>query len=206
MAGIINAASKGTYKNQSGQEWVYYQDLNTTSIFYIMPRPRIAQPQGYPQFHLTEYTNDQSQFVSALCQITTELAPAPNDIQAAIAGLLRNAGVADPVYQAMPFQDLGDDPDRNRAYLNYADAAGTVSRTIGVVPSLSGTESTIFNITNMTQAEVQFFKSYFGGNGQSGTISIVYQLTAVAFMGGIQSQVQFDAQAAYNYQRTYKWV
>lgn len=213
MAGIINAASKGSYTDNTGQIWIYYQDQDTSnSVFYIMPKPVMLQrPDGSPQFYLTEYTDNQGNFVAGSCQISTELAPVSSDVQTAVAELLRASGITSPSYQSMPFQDLTpiNSPDLNCAYLKFSDVAGTVSRTISVIPSLSTAgivEEAIFNITSMTQAEVQFFKDYFGGNTQAGTVEISYQLTAIAAMSGIQVQVQFNSQAAYDYQRTYAWV
>jgi hypothetical protein len=204
-SGIINAASRGEYKDPSNYTWVYFQDSESPNVFYVLPTPQIAVKQGYPQFHLTEYVDSQEQFVSALCQITTELIPPSAVVQSAIAKILEGKGVSDPTYQAMPFQDLGDG-QRNQAYLNYANAAGTVSRTVNTTPSLSGNETAIFNITNMLQPEVQFFKDYFGGNEAAGIVNLVYQLTVIAHMDGITAEVSFDAQAAYEYQRTFKWV
>lgn len=212
MAGVINAASKGSYTDSTGQSWIYYQDQDTNAVFYIMPKPVMVQNQdGSPQFSLTEYTDNQGNFVAGSCKIITELAPVSSDVQTAVAGILRNSGIANPTYQAMPFLDStpSGSPDPNCASLKFSDAAGTVSRTITVVPSLSTAgvvEEAIFNITSMTRAEVQFFKNYFGGNAEAGTVEITYQLTATAAMGGIQVQVTFDAQAAFEYQRTYAWV
>lgn len=206
MPGIIDAASKGQYTDASEYRWVYYQDTDTPAIFYVMPTPEIASGHGQQRFHLTEYVDHQQQFVSGSCQITTHLAPVPYEVQTAIAQILTGKGVANPLYQEMPFVDTGDGPERNQAYLNYASADGKVSRTINTIPSLSGDETAVFNIPNMSESEVRFFQAYFGGDVTAGVVQVVYHLTATAHMEGVTVQVHFDAQAAFEYQRTYKWV
>ena len=206
MSGIINAASKNSYKDPNSNLWEYYQDNEDASIFYVMPRPQLAISRGAPQFHLEEYVDDDGDFVAGLCQLTTSLAPVPDDVQSAIARKLSDAGVSNPQYQAMPFQSLGDGVERNRAYLNFASADGMVSRNVQTIPSLSGSQNAVFDVTNMSKSEVAFFKDYFGGNTAAGSMQIVYQLTLIAHLGGVTAKVQFDAKAAYDYQRTYKWV
>ena len=206
MSGIINAATKSVYTDPSGYKWVYYQDNEIPSIFYVMPTPQIAVGKGQPLFHLTEYVDDKNQFVAGLCQITTSLAPPSLDVQHEIQKALEAKGVTNPIYQAMPFQSLGTGIERNRAYLNFASASGMVSRTVSVTPSLSGSQNAIFDITDLSQMEVAFFKAYFGGDTAAGTVQIIYQLTLTAHMQGVTAQVHFNAQAAFDYQRTYKWV
>ncbi|MBO2011919.1 hypothetical protein [Hymenobacter negativus] len=205
MAGIINAASQGTY-SEAGVDWTYFQDIDDSSIFYIVPVPTLAMQSGAPQFHLTEYVDKTGQFISAQCQLTTILAvPAP--IILAVKTLLQNKGVANPQYQAMNFIDIpqgGVDP--NRASLNYADAGGTVSGTVQTLPSLSGSQTAVFTVSDMPPAAVALFKAWFGGNTAAGLVNVVYRLTAWARLGNITAQVHFDSQAAYTYQRTFKWV
>ncbi len=205
MAGIINAASQGTYSD-AGVNWTYFQDQDDSSIFYIVPVPVLAVQSGAPQFHLTEYVDKAGQFLSAQCQLTTILAvPAP--VMLEVKALLQSQGVADARYQAMNFIDIpqgGVDP--NRAALNYADAGGTVSGTVQTMPSLSGSQTAVFTVSNMSAAAVTLFKAYFSGNPTVGLVDVVYRLTVWARLGNITAQVHFDAQAAYTYQRTFKWV
>ncbi len=205
MAGIINAASQGTY-SEAGVDWTYFQDQDEPDIFYIVPVPVLAVQSGAPQFHLTEYVDKAGQFLSAQCQLTTILA-VPANITLAVRTLLQGRGVANPRYQAMNFIDIpqgGVDP--NRASLNYADAGGTVSGTVQTMPSLSGSQTAVFTLSNMSAAAVALFKAYFGGNPAAGLVGVVYRLTVWARLGNITAQVHFDAQAAYAYQRTFKWV
>lgn len=207
MAGIINAATQASYTDPSGVTWTYFQDNDSTSIFYITPVPAFAVQSGAPQFHLTEYNDTGGNFISAQCQLTTVLT-VPNSVIQAVQTALEQAGVSSPTYQAMDFIDIaqGDISDPNQAFLNYADAAGTISNTVQTIPSLSGSQTAIFNITNMRESEVSFFKAYFGGDASVGTVQVVYRLTVIARLGEVTASVQFDAQAAYEYQRTFKWV
>jgi hypothetical protein len=207
MAGIINAATQATYKDLAGVIWTYFQDNDNPSTFYVTPVPAFATQSGVPQFHLTEYVDGQGNFLSAQCQVTTVLAVPAAVIQSVQAALAQK-GVPSPTYQAMDFIDIsqGGIDDPNQAFLNFADAAGTVSRTVQTVPSLSASQIAIFNINDMRQGEVNFFKAYFGGSPGVGTVQVVYRLTVIARLGEVTVQVKFDAQAAYDYQRTFKWV
>jgi hypothetical protein len=119
--------------------------------------------------------------------------------------------VASPRYQAMPFIDVtsGGQPrevDPNQAFLSYADAAGTVSRTLQTTPSLSGSQLAVFVIGGMNEDEVAFFKAYFGGTAVAGTVEVSYKLTVWALLHGVSARVRFNSQAAFKYQRTFKWV
>ncbi|WP_437593528.1 hypothetical protein [Sorangium sp. So ce1000] len=207
MAGVINAATEATYTDLSGVTWTYFQDNDNASIFYVMPVPAFLVQDGVPQFHLTEYLDDHGNFLSAQCRLTTILAVPPVVIQA-VQDALEHNGVSSPTYQAMSFVDIGRGgaADPNQAFLNIADAAGTVSRTVQAVPSLSGSQIAIFNLTELREGEVRFVKAYFGGRPGVGSVQVVYRLTFIARLGEVTARVQFDAQAAYNYQRTFKWV
>lgn len=206
MTGVLNITTQATYTDHAGVTWTYFQDNDTPNIFYITPVPAFALQNGLPQFHLTEYRDAQNNFVSAQCQMTTMLSVPSATIQA-VQALLQQSGVSSPNYQAMDYLDIvTNNVDPNQASLHYADMGGTISRTVQTIPSLSGSQTAIFNINNMTQNEVNFFKAYFGGTANVGTIRVVYQLTVWAHMDDVTARVQFDSQAAYTYQRTFKWV
>ncbi|MCC3158259.1 hypothetical protein LJ737_13505 [Hymenobacter sp. 15J16-1T3B] len=205
MAGILNAASQGTYP-LAGANWTYFQDQDDSNIFYIVPVPTLAVQSSVPQFRLTEYLDTAKQLISAQCQLTTMLVVPPEVIRG-VQAQLKQQGVAAPTYQAMPFIDVvqeGVSP--SQATLHYADADGTVSGTVQTTPSLSGSQTAVFNISNMLPSAVNLFKAYFGGDATAGVVEVVYRLTVWARLGAITAQVQFDAQAAYTYQRTFKWV
>lgn len=206
MAGIINAATQATYTDPAGVAWTYFQDNDNSNIFYITPVPAFAAQGGFPQFHLTEYADGDGNFISAHCQLVTILT-VPNAVIEAVRAALKQKGVSSPDYQAIDFIDIAQGSvDPNQAFLNYADAGGTISRTIHTVPSLSGSQTAIFNINNMRESEASFFKAYFGGDASAGTIEVVYRLTVIARLGAVTARIQFDAQAAYKYQRTFEWV
>lgn len=204
MAGIIDAATRGVYIAVDGTQWTYFQDVASPATFYVVGRPTIAIQNGIPAFHLTTYTT-QGAFVSALLQLTTALAPPPLPVQQGIADVLAKK-VTSPTYQAMPYVDLGTGVERNRAYLSYASADGSVSRTTSTTPSLSGAETAVFEVPNLTASEVAFLTRYFSGDLQGGTVEVAYELTVVARLGGVTARVQFNASSAYEYERTFKWV
>lgn len=206
MSGILNAASQGTYADPAGQAWTYFQDHDDASTYYVVPVPQLSVQGGAPQFHLTEYCNPAGEVVSARCQLTTVLA-VPPAVVLAVASQLQKQGVPSPRYQALPFIDVvqgGVDP--NQATLSYADAAGTVSGSVQTLPSLSNSQTAVFTLNNLPASAVALFKGYFGGNPAAGAVQVVYRLTAWARLGAITAQVQFDTQAAYQYQRTFAWV
>jgi hypothetical protein len=206
MPGILNAATQADYADPQGQIWTYFQDLDDASIYYVVQAPGLKLANGAPQFHLTEYVDGQGAFVSGLCQLATALQTPPASVTAAIESALQGKGVASPVYQAMPYADLGSGPQRNWAHLAYADATGVVSRSVSAIPSLSGDQQALFEIPDLTAAEARFFRAYFSGAADAGTVEVSYRLTVTAHMAGVTARVQFDAQKAYEYQRTFKWV
>lgn len=206
MAGVVNLASEATYTDSAGVTWTYYQENDAPSTFYVMPVPVLATQNGLPQFHLTEYVDGAGNFLSAQCRVTTVLT-VPQSVIQAVQTALQQQGVPSPSYQAMPFIDITDGGvDPNQAFLNWADAGGRVSGTAQTVPSLSGSQTAIFTIDNLTLSESDFWKAYFGGADGVGSVQVVYQLTAIARIGAVTARVQFDAQAAYRYQRTFAWV
>jgi hypothetical protein len=126
-----------------------------------------------------------------------------------VTAALQQKGVAAPRAQAMPFvdADAGDGAaDPNRATFSYADAAGTLSGSVQAVPSLSGSQTAVFHVDDLPNNESRFFKAYFAGQTAAGTVQVVYRLTAWARLGPVTARVRFDAQAAFDYQRTYRWV
>lgn len=206
MTGMLNAASQAAYTDSTNTVWSYFQDADQPSTFYVTPRPAFAIANGIPQFHLTTYLDAQNKFVSALAQITTMLV-VPDTVVQGVTRALVAKGVTGPAYQAMPFIDVATGAvDPNQAYLNFADTAGIVSRTAETMPSLSGSQTAVFTVDYLTESEAQMLTAYFAGKPSAGTVQVVYQLTVWARLGGVTAQVKFDAQAAYEYQRTYKWV
>ncbi|BAZ36680.1 hypothetical protein NIES4101_26000 (plasmid) [Calothrix sp. NIES-4101] len=207
MVGTINLAMQATYTDNTGVLWTYFQDNDAPSVYYIVPRPVFSIPQnGVAQFHLTEWVDGNGEFLSAQCQLATMLT-VPDAVIQAVGSALQQKGVAEPNYQAINFLDITKDGvDPNQAFLNYADAGGMFSRTVATTPSLSGNQTAAFNLSSLTQSEVNFFKAYFSGATNAGSVQVSYQLTALARLGTITARVQFDSQAAFNYQRTYKWV
>lgn len=206
MTGILDAASQASYTDSANTVWAYFQDADTPSTYYVAPKPAFSVVNGLPRFHLTEYVDSGGKYLSALGQVTTILA-VPDTVIKAVGTALRQKGVASPGYQAMPYIDVpsgGVDP--NLAFLSYADKAGIISRTVQATPALSGSQQATFSIDYMSHAEASFLKAFFGGDATAGTVQVVYQLTAWARLGAVSAHVHFDAQAAYNYQRTYKWV
>ncbi|HEY1177438.1 MAG TPA: hypothetical protein VGF17_14875 [Phytomonospora sp.] len=206
MTRVLNAASQSYYTDSANNVWDYYQDADDPSTYYVAPKPAFSVVSGLPRFHLTEYFDQGGDYLSALAQITTILA-VPTDVVDAVAVALRAKGVPSPAYQTMPYLDVvGEGVDPNLAFLNFADKAGMVSRTTQARPSLSGSQTATFDIDNLTRTESQFLATYFGGDAAAGTVQIVYQLTVWARLGAVSAHIHFDATAAYNYQRTYKWV
>jgi hypothetical protein len=206
MTGILDAASQASYTDAANTVWAYFQDADTPGTYYVAPKPAFSMANGLPRFHLTEYVDSNGKYLSALGQVTTVLA-VPDSVVQAVATALRQKGISSPAYQAMPYIDVpsgGVDP--NLAFLNYADKAGIVSRTVQATPALSGSQAATFSIDYMSQAEASFLKAFFGGDATAGPVQVVYQLTAWARLKGVSARVHFDAQAAYDYQRTYKWV
>jgi len=207
MAGILDAASQSAYTDPDGGEWTYYRDHDDPSVFYVMPVPAFSTQSGVPQFHLTEYVDAKGSFLSAQLQLATLLG-VPDTVARGVAGALRQQGVAAPRAQAMPFIDVEDGgaADPNRAFLSYADAGGTVSRSVQTVPSLGGSQTAVFHVDDLAEGEARFLRAYFGGDPNAGRAQVVYRLTAWARLGPLTARVRFDARAAYDYQRTYRWV
>lgn len=207
MTGVLDAASEAFYTDPANTVWTYFQDADVPSTFYVAPRPAFSVLNGLPQFHLTEYVGGAGAYLSALGQLTTVLA-VPADVATAVGVALQRKGVPSPSYQAMPYIDIPNGrADPNQAFLNYADTNGTVSRTVATTPSLSGSQNATFDIDYLGRTEAAFLKAYFGGGGAAaGTVQVVYQLTVWARLGAVCAHVHFDAQAAYTYQRTFKWV
>ena len=209
MAGTLDAASQSVYTDPSGAAWTYFQDHDEPGLFYVVPAPALAVQQGgAPQLHLTEYVDGTGGFLSAQCQLTTVLA-VPAAVVQGVQAALQQKGVAAPRWQALPFidADAGDGAaDPNRATFSYADAAGTLSRSLQAVPSLSGSQTAVFHADDLSENESRFLQGWFGGETDAGTVQGVYRLTAWARLGPVTARVRFDAQAAYEYQRTYRWV
>lgn len=206
MTGVLNTASQASYTDAANNVWTYFQDADNQNTYYVAPKPAFSVTGGLPQFHLTEYVDGNGKYLSALGQLTTILA-VPSSVVQAVATALRQKGVSSPGYQAMPYIDIHTGAtDPNLAFLNFADKAGIVSRTVQAMPALSGSQAATFAIDYMSEAEAGFLKAYFGGDATAGTVQVVYQLTVWARLGAVSARVHFDAQAAYNYQRTYKWV
>jgi hypothetical protein len=206
MTGVLDAASQASYTDAANTVWAYFQDADDPNTYYVAPQPAFSVVGGLPQFHLTEYVNTGGTYLSGLGQLSTVLA-VPTGVTQAVATALRQKGVSSPTGQAMPYIDVpGDGPDPNLAFLNYADKTGIVSRTVQATPSLSGSQAATFTVDYLSQAETEFLKAYFGGDTTAGTVQVVYQLTVWARLGDVKAHVHFDAQAAYDYQRTYKWV
>lgn len=210
MSGILNAASQGTYvdpADPTGHIWTYFQDNDDPAVYYVVPVPAFSVQSGAPQFHLTEYCSPAGAFLSARCQLTTILV-VPPAISTAVGALLRQRGIPNPRYQALPFIDVATgDADPNQATLTYADAAGTVSGSVQTLPSLSNSQTAVFVLNNLSANAVALFKDYFGGDpAAAGAVQVGYRLTAWARLGAVTARVQFDTQAAYQYQRTFEWV
>lgn len=206
MPGVINAGTIGEYVDPDGRDWTYFQDTDTPRVFYIIQRPGFKMNNGIPVFSITEYVTEDGEFLSALCQISTALESPPETVKTAIADALRAKGVTDPTYEAMPYASLGSGPEQNWAHLNYADETGTISGTASAIPSLTGDQQAIFNLENLTQSELDFFKAYFSGVAGAGTVEVNYRLTVIAHMDGVTARIQFDSSKAFEYQRTFKWV
>jgi hypothetical protein len=206
MTGVLNAASQASYTDAANNVWTYFQDAGDQSTYYVAPRPVFEVSGGLPQFHLTEYLDGDGTYMSALGQATTVLA-VPDSVVQAVATALRQKGVPSPGYQAMPYIDVRTGAvDPNLAFFSYADKGGTVSRSVQATPALSGSQAATFTLGYLSEPETGFLKAYFGGDETAGTVQVVYQLTVWARLGAVSAHVHFDAQAAYNYQRTYKWV
>ncbi|MEV0643634.1 hypothetical protein AB0I28_00075 [Phytomonospora sp. NPDC050363] len=206
MTRVLNAASQSSYTDAANNVWDYFQDADDPNIYYVAPKPGFSVSNGLPRFHLTEYVDSGGGYLSALLQVSTILA-VPDDVVLAVAVALRQKGVPAPAYQTMPYIDVvGEGIDPNMAFLNFSDKAGMVSRTAQARPSLSGSQIATFGIDNLSRTETAFLKSYFGGDAGAGTVQVVYQLTVWARLGEVSAHVHFDAKAAYDYQRTYKWV
>lgn len=206
MSGVIDAASVGAYADTDGTLWTYYLDADGQGHFYIVARPSIAIANGAPVFHFTTYQTPEGAFVSALMRLTVTLAPPPVDVQAAVAALLAGK-VPSPTYQAMPYEDTsGSSVDPNCVFISFASADGSVSRTTSAMPSLSAGEDTVIEVADLLEDEAEFLARYFGGDATAGSVQVSYSLTATAHMSGITARVQFDSNAAYDYQRTFKWV
>ena len=206
MTGIIDAATQASYKDEAGESWTYFQDSADNSLYDVVQAPGLAVTSGAPRFHLSEAVDTDGAFVTASCDITTELKPPPPAVRAGIEAALKAKGVASPDYQGMPYLSTGTGPENNWAQFSYANAGGTVSQTHRVTPSLTGQQQANFNLSGLTASETQFFKDYFSGVDDAGTVSISYCLTVPAQMKGVTARVQFNSAKAYAYQRTFKWV
>ena len=170
-----------------------------------MPQFAMQGTPPAPVFHLSEFMTTAGS-VQGLCTITTQL-HVPQSVIQSIESQLRQKGVSHPTYQPMPFISVDEPGTRtNQAFLTYASADGMASRSIHTEPEASGDQTAIFDIPNMDVWEVDFFKRYFGGDPQAGTVRVAYQLTVWARLGEVTAKVHFDAKAAYEYQRTYQWV
>ncbi|WP_300530444.1 hypothetical protein [Maricaulis sp.] len=206
MTGIIDAATQAEYKDEAGEIWTYFQDSANSALYYVVQAPGLAVSSGAPRFHLSEAVDTDKNFITASCDITTELKPPPPTVRAGIEAALKAKGVASPIYQGMPYLSTGTGPEKNWAQFSFADAGGTVSQSHRAMPSLTGQQQANFNLSGLTATEAQFFKDYFSGVENAGTVSISYCLTVPAHLKGVTARVQFNSAKAYAYQRTFKWV
>ena len=71
---MLNISKQGTYQDNTGYEWVFYQDDVNSSDFYIVPRPQFAyDDNNNPIFQIVRYQTNDSTNGSGYCHIGVEL-------------------------------------------------------------------------------------------------------------------------------------
>lgn len=190
---MLNIAKQGTYEDPTGNQWVFYQDDATPSVFYVIPRPQyIVNDQGTPTLKLVTYdTNTPSTDGSGFVQIGVELS-VPQNVQGGIASAIQQQfGVSNPTFGALQC-NLG-----GMAYLTL-DGQGQPTVHSAPVSSFGSNQATF-----VLDLDADGMKSAAASlTTHGGAFPVRYALTLPARLPEVTAVLSFDSSIAYQYQVT----
>ena len=189
---MLNISKQGTYQDNTGYEWVFYQDDVNSSDFYIVPRPQFAyDDNNNPIFQIVRYQTNDSTNGSGYCHIGVELS-VPSAIEQAITGAIaQQFGVSNPQFQALPYNPGA------AAYLSFTQQGTTTVFTAAA--SAFGSNQATF-LLQMTKAQLDSVVAAFTTSG--GTYVVQYNLSVPARLPAVTAVLQFNSAVAYQYQVT----
>ncbi|WP_349357979.1 hypothetical protein [Stappia sp.] len=174
----------------SGVVYVY-QDHDNPKLWYMVPVPTLRTVNGAPAFSLVEYTKNGGG-LSGLCTFEMELVQPPAAKEAAK-------------------QVLGDDISwggftwvGGTAYF-YFDVEGETD-VLAVEPTLYGTNVAAFQIPLETAEALNTFKTAYSQGGGASPFRVEYDMQVLTKLLGAKATVKYRAEAAIEYEKTYKTV
>jgi hypothetical protein len=173
-------------------EVVYiYQDHTQKNLWYMVPVPTLRKVKGAPAFSLTKYTKDGGG-IAGLCTFEMELIQPERARIAAEQQLGGNISWGG-------FTWVG-----GTAFF-YFDIEGQ-TEVLAVEPTLYGTNVASFQIPLGTAAAVNTFINAYSKGGGASPFRIEYDMQALTNLLGAKATVKYRAEAAIEYQKTYKTV
>lgn len=186
---MINITTGQVINFGDTQSVTVYQDFSDPDTWYIVPIPVIAkEPDGTPAFSLIEY--DLGSTKAGTCAFQTEL-HVPN---AALAAVQQKLGASITIGQF--------DWKSVKAKFHFATADSGALMLIAT-PSMYGANRASFIVHLPDAASVNDFKNAFGPDGSAGgAFQLEYDVTALTKLPPAVVTVDFNAQTAFEYQRT----
>jgi len=183
----IENAQVITYGND--QSVTVYQDFTDANTYYIVPQPVIPLgDDGLPQFSLLSYTTGTE--VTGTCSFQTELQVS----DAALAAVKAKLGAGIKIGQ-LDWQSV-------QVVFHFATATNAALELIAT-PSMYGANRASFIIHMPDSDTYQAFEAGFGPDGSAaGTFMLEYDVTALTRLPPATVTVDFNAQTAFDYQRT----
>ncbi|MCA1299346.1 hypothetical protein [Stappia indica] len=168
-----------------------YQDHDDPKLWYMVPVPTLRRVNGAPAFSLTSYTKNGGG-IAGLCTFEMEL------IQPAEARRAAEEVLGDDISWG-GFTWVG-----GTAFFHY-DIEGE-AEVLAVEPTLYGTNVAAFQIPLKTAEAVNTFKNAYSQGGGASPFRVEYDMQVLTMLLGAKATVKYVAEAAIEYQKTYKTV
>ena len=183
----IEATQVITYGNN--QSVTVYQDFTDAKTYYIVPEPVIPRDDNnLPEFALVQYTTGTE--VTGTCSFQTELQVSADALAAVQAHLGGGITIGQLDWQSVS------------VIFHFATATNSALALIAT-PSMYGANRASFIVHLPDNATYQAFSNAFGPSGSAaGTFMLEYDVTALTRLPPATVTVDFNAQTAFEYQRT----
>ncbi|GGE87320.1 hypothetical protein H1W37_06420 [Stappia taiwanensis] len=175
----------------SDQVAYVYQDHDDPKLWYMVPVPTLRRVNGAPAFSLTSYTKNGGG-IAGLCTFEMEL------IQPTEARRAAEEVLGDDISWG-GFTWVG-----GTAFFYY-DIEGE-AEVLAVEPTLYGTNVAAFQVPLKTAAAVNTFKNAYSQGGGASPFRVEYDMQVLTMLLGAKATVKYVAEAAIEYQKTYKTV
>jgi hypothetical protein len=191
---MLEIARKGTWSDPTdGYIWNYYGDDANATIFYIVPRPQFSVDNNRkPMFRLVEYQTNDGANGSGYCHMQVQLT-VPARVQTAIIADIRVKFGVDAQINTLNYNS------GTSAQFEYLMPEQTEPALVQMTPTLVGGNIASF-LCELGRDGVQVFKDAF--SGVTGSLPVSYSLSIDARLPSVTAVVEFDSQAAFNYEKT----